>query len=154
MAGQTKLFCVRAERPQAHRKRCLSRGGIAGPYCSDERSHQSRIVVSGDPPIEIRPIGPRLELCRFLGRLHHKTIHALPRQASEKRQGTKSREESRRPLHALSSGEALLGTGINRQCCANSPVGDAYQRLRPNNAYLRAMASYIHLVPNASVLDR
>src|ERR1700730_7210633 len=30
-------------------------------------------------------------LCRFLGRLHHKTIHALPRQASEKRQGTKSR---------------------------------------------------------------
>jgi len=30
-------------------------------------------------------------VCRFLGRLHHKTIHALPRQASEKRQGTKSR---------------------------------------------------------------
>ena len=45
-----------------------------------------------------------------------------------------STEESRRPLHALSSGEALLGTGINRQCCANSPVGDAYQRLWPNNA--------------------
>src|ERR1700731_1941168 len=30
-------------------------------------------------------------MCRFLGRLHHKTIHALPRQTSEKRQGTKSR---------------------------------------------------------------
>jgi len=30
-------------------------------------------------------------VCRFLGRLHHKTIHAQLRQASEKRQGTKSR---------------------------------------------------------------
>jgi hypothetical protein len=30
-------------------------------------------------------------LWRFLGRLHHKTAHALLRQASEKRQGTKSR---------------------------------------------------------------
>jgi hypothetical protein len=30
-------------------------------------------------------------VCRFLGRLLDKTIHALPRQASEKRQGTKSR---------------------------------------------------------------
>jgi hypothetical protein len=42
---------------------------------------------------EDRPGGGRrrLELCRFLGRLHHKTIHALPGQASEKRQGTKSR---------------------------------------------------------------
>ena len=32
-------------------------------------------------------------MCRFLGRLHHKTIHALLRQASEKREGTKSRAE-------------------------------------------------------------
>ena len=37
-------------------------------------------------PLNLSPL-----LCRFLGRLRHKTIHALPRQASEKRQGTKSR---------------------------------------------------------------
>jgi hypothetical protein len=33
-----------------------------------------------------------LLLCRFLGRLDDESIHALRRQASEKRQGTKSRE--------------------------------------------------------------
>ena len=32
-----------------------------------------------------------LDLCRFLGRLHDAAIHARRRQASEKRQGTKSR---------------------------------------------------------------
>src|SRR6202022_1782195 len=31
-------------------------------------------------------------LCRFLGRRHDEVIHALRRPASEKRQGTKSRE--------------------------------------------------------------
>jgi hypothetical protein len=31
-------------------------------------------------------------LCRFLGRRHDEAIHALWRPASEKRQGTKSRE--------------------------------------------------------------
>ena len=40
---------------------------------------------------------PRLpELCRFLGRRHDETLHALMRSASEKRQGTKSREIWRR----------------------------------------------------------
>src|SRR5437660_9750005 len=33
----------------------------------------------------------RLVLCRFLGRLHDVAIHVRRRQASEKRQGTKSR---------------------------------------------------------------
>jgi hypothetical protein len=33
-----------------------------------------------------------LILCRFLGRRHDEAIHALWRPASEKRQGTKSRE--------------------------------------------------------------
>jgi hypothetical protein len=35
-------------------------------------------------------------LCRFLGRRHDETLHALMRSASEKRQGTKSREVWRR----------------------------------------------------------
>jgi hypothetical protein len=43
------------------------------------------------------------DMCRFLGRLHDKTAHALPRQASEKRQGTKSRagRDSVSPLRSM-----------------------------------------------------
>ena len=37
----------------------------------------------------LRRMGP--VMCRFLGRLHDAAIHARRRQASEKRQGTKSR---------------------------------------------------------------
>src|SRR5258708_14710089 len=47
-----------------------------------------RLLAPADEVIE-RP--PCLFMCRFLGRLHHETIEALGRQASEKRQGTKSR---------------------------------------------------------------
>ena len=36
--------------------------------------------------------GPSLLLCRFLGRRHDDGIHGLRPPASEKRQGTKSRE--------------------------------------------------------------
>jgi hypothetical protein len=35
-------------------------------------------------------------MCRFLGRRHDVTLHALMRPASEKRQGTKSREVGQR----------------------------------------------------------
>src|SRR5947208_16812330 len=40
-------------------------------------------------------------LCRFLGRLDDGSIHTLRRQASEKRQGTKSREVGRRRCNRL-----------------------------------------------------
>ena len=40
----------------------------------------------GAPPLNVRLV------CRFLGRLDDEAIPALRRQASEKRQGTKSRE--------------------------------------------------------------
>src|ERR1700719_1283879 len=46
----------------------------------------------------VRSLRYRLLMCRFLGRLHHKSIHALPRQASEKRQGTKSRAFNQRRM--------------------------------------------------------
>jgi len=52
-----------------------------------------------DPSQPLKPTLPghsayhpeRLFLCRFLGRLHDVAIHVRRRQASEKRQGTKSR---------------------------------------------------------------
>ena len=42
-------------------------------------------------PGEARPSNKGRLLCRFLGRLHDVSIHVRRRQASEKRQGTKSR---------------------------------------------------------------
>ena len=41
------------------------------------------------------------ELCRFLGRRHDETLHALVQSASEKRQGTKSREVRHRRCSGL-----------------------------------------------------
>jgi hypothetical protein len=43
----------------------------------------------------------RLLLCRFLGRRRDETHHALVRPASEKRQGTKSREVGQRRCSEL-----------------------------------------------------
>src|SRR5215472_6418227 len=42
------------------------------------------------PILRTKPSGCP-DVCRFLGRLHDAAIHARRRQASEKRQGTKSR---------------------------------------------------------------
>ena len=42
-----------------------------------------------DDPFKLVDVGP--VMCRFLGRLHDEAIDGLWRQASEKRQGTKSR---------------------------------------------------------------
>ena len=58
--------------------------------------------MSEDDPVLLpsnsRPPGGRSFplLCRFLGRRHDVTLHALMRPASEKRQGTKSREVGQR----------------------------------------------------------
>jgi len=47
-------------------------------------------VVGGQPAVPA-VVPDLLSLCRFLGRLHDAAMHARRRQASEKRQGTKSR---------------------------------------------------------------
>jgi hypothetical protein len=59
------------------------------------------------------------EVCRFLGRLHHKTILPLPRQASEKRQGTKSRC----PLQPLTRSRAMTESYFPLPVRAFSAVG-------------------------------
>src|SRR5208337_2835411 len=59
------------------------------------------------------------EVCRFLGRLHHKTILPLPRQASEKRQGTKSRC----PLSPLTRSRAMTEPYFPLPVRAFSAVG-------------------------------
>jgi hypothetical protein len=50
-----------------------------------------RVTNSGSTEIDIGHGSECRLLCRFLGRLHDAAIHARRRQASEKRQGTKSR---------------------------------------------------------------
>ena len=61
-------------------------------------------------------------MCRFLGRLHHEAIHAPQRQASEKRQGTKSRA-GRGGLAAALYGDLRRAKG----CIREGGITDALQ---------------------------
>ena len=63
----------------------------ADKSCSTD---QRRPLVSDKFTVRLRrfPFAIGRQLCRFLGRLDDAPIHALRREASEKRQGTKSRE--------------------------------------------------------------
>src|SRR5256885_16920581 len=56
-------------------------------------SHSGQIGNVAFPPFSATQLSrwEWLFLCRFLGRLHEVAIHVRRRQASEKRQGTKSR---------------------------------------------------------------
>jgi hypothetical protein len=70
----------------------LSHGLPGHPWRSGRHSPMARGRRAASAAHQVKESRPLCQqMCRFLGRLHHKSIHALPRQASEKRQGTKSR---------------------------------------------------------------
>src|SRR5262245_26884974 len=62
-------------------------------------SGSTRDMPNASPPCPL--------LCRFLGRLHDESLHTRRREASEKRQGTKSRLVGRRRCSGLYNG--LIG---------------------------------------------
>jgi len=86
---------------RAHRRlggttRVVAGGAITAVYEPGPKSLGALIIASKGPLLKsTTAVLPwRQEgvfMCRFLGRLHDAAIHARRRQASEKRQGTKSR---------------------------------------------------------------
>src|ERR1700726_3074327 len=86
-------------------------------------------------------------LCRFLGRLHDKTAHALSRQASEKRQGTKSRagRDSVSRLRSMGICGARASVYVSRGACRTG-IGMRFGMAAANG---RRWRSIIERAPSA-----